>query len=55
MNFAFLFIPIIFRKQEILQQLKNPNITEYDKLVIIRKNRDIIEYLRKQILEEPKK
>ena len=27
--------------------LKNPNITEYDKLIIIRKNRDLIDYLRK--------
>ena len=47
MRFLLLFIPILFRKQEILRQLQNPNITEYDKLVIIRKNRDLIDYLRK--------
>ena len=47
MRFLLLFIPILFRKQEILKQLQNPNITEYDKLVIIRKNRDLIDYLRK--------
>ena len=49
MRFIMFFIPIIFRKHEILNQLQNPNITEYDKLVIIRKNRDLIEYLRKTI------
>jgi hypothetical protein len=48
MRFLFLFIPILFRKQEILNQLQNPNITEYDKLIIIRKNRDLINYLRKK-------
>jgi len=48
MKFLFFFIPILFRKQEVLKQLQNPNITEYDKLVIIRKNRDLIDYIRKQ-------
>jgi hypothetical protein len=47
MNFLIFFIPILFRKHEILKQLQNPNITEYDKLIIIRKNRDLIDYLRK--------
>jgi hypothetical protein len=42
------FLPIIYqRKNEILNQLKNPNITEYDKLIIIRKNKDLIEYVRR--------
>ena len=47
MWFIMFFIPIIFRKNEILNQLRNPNITEYDKLIIIRKNRDLIDYIRK--------
>ena len=47
MWFIMFFIPIIFRKNEILKQLQNPNITEYDKLIIIRKNRDLIDYIRK--------
>lgn len=47
MWFIMFFLPIIFRKNEILNQLRNPNITEYDKLIIIRKNRDLIDYIRK--------
>lgn len=42
------FIPFLYqRRKEILSQLKNPNITEYDKMIIVRKNRDLVDYIRK--------
>jgi hypothetical protein len=45
--FYIFFIPLINqRKIELLNQLRQ-NITEYDRLIIIRKNRHLIDYIRK--------